>query len=96
LIFNHGLRDIPYSDDERIMSNSLTELYHNFASQNLSIYSDHELEECKPKLLKYLVINSPKDFIITGVDHHFGNADFWDEIEETLSERGKRTSHDEL
>ena len=96
LIYNHGLRDIPYSDEEKIMSNSLTEMYHNFAGQNLSIYSDLEIKGCKPDALKYLVITSPKDYLVTPVDYHFGNVEFWNEVENTLADKKNEKSHDEL
>ena len=96
LIYNHGLRDIPYSDEEKIMSNSLTEMYHNFASKNLSIYSDLEIQACKPDALKYMVITSPKDFFVTLVDSYFGNVEFWNEVENTLADKKKKNNHDEL
>lgn len=71
-------------------------MYHSFANNNSAVYSDLEMEECKPDDVKYLVITAANDFRVVGVDGYFGNVQFWDEIDETLKNEKKENSHDEL
>lgn len=90
-----GLRDWPFSEDETIVADDLVNLYYNFASKNSAVYSDLEMEECKPDDVKYLEILGPKDIKITSTDEHFGNVKFWDDIDLTLATE-ERTYYDEL
>lgn len=96
LIFHHGLRDVLHSEDEKIISSNLIKMYHSFAANNSAVYSNHEMEECKPDEVKYLVITATDDHRVVGTDPYFGNVQFWDEIDETLENERKKSSHDEL
>jgi hypothetical protein len=95
LIFNHNLRDIPYSEDEKTIGNNLIKMYFNFANNNSTVYGNVSLEESKPDDVKHLVITSANDYHMFG-NVNFGNVKFWDEIEETLADETKKNSHDEL
>jgi hypothetical protein len=95
LIFTNGLRIIPFSEDEKIISKNLIKMYFNFANNNSTVYRNVSLEESKPDDVKHLVITSANDYHMFG-NVNFGNVKFWDEIEETLADETKKNSYDEL
>lgn len=94
LIFNNELRDIPYSKDEIAVIDNLIGLYYNFASSNLPIYGDIEIEKSEPNEIKALEIFSDTYYVMDVKGTAFGNVKFWDEIEEELHK--SRQLKDEL
>ena len=86
---------LPYSKEEKIVSDDLINMYFDFSSKNLANYGNIKFEMCKPKSVKYVEISGPHDYKITPTDEHFGNVLFWDEIESILAS-SERTFFDEL
>ena len=94
LIYRTHLRDLPFNDEESTISKKLIDMYYNFASKNVVVYGDLEVEATNPKHMKALEIKSTFGSIIQ-LDEEFGGVTFWDEIEKILMSK-ERTFFDEL
>lgn len=95
LIYWHTLRDFPYSDEEKTVSNNLIGMYYNFAKHNSAVYGGAAIEKTHPDDVKCMEIFSPEEYNMVQLDEYFGNGPLWDSIEETLSTK-ERTYYDEL
>lgn len=82
LIYNNpSSRDnIPYSNDEIIVSNQLINLYQNFSYDDSPIYDLLKIKEVDDEV-NCLEILGPKNYKMTVKDESFGHSKFWDDLE---------------
>ncbi|CAO1323800.1 unnamed protein product [Diamesa hyperborea] len=80
LVFKVGERnELPYSEEEKLMTESLTELYFNFADKNVAVYEDTELLAVTNGQLNTMEIYGPGKFENI-VKEDFANTQFWDDL----------------
>lgn len=80
LVFKVGERnELPYSEEEKLMTESLTELYFNFADKNVAVYEDTELLAVTNGQLNTMEIYAPGKFENI-VKEDFANTQFWDDL----------------
>ena len=80
LIFKVGERnELPYSEEEQVMTESLAELYFNFAEKNVAVYNDTELKAVTKGQLNTMEIYGPGKFENI-VKEDFANSQFWDDL----------------
>lgn len=85
LIFKTVLRKVSYSEEETLMIKSLIDLWYNFATKNIPSFNGFEIEMSASDNVKCLEIFSPKQFKMKSLDESFGQVNFWQRIERTLS-----------
>ncbi|CRL06417.1 CLUMA_CG019500, isoform A [Clunio marinus] len=95
LIYEHNLRDIPYSNEELEMGNELINMYYAFAKDSKAIFGKKEIEQTKPSKVKCMEIKSSSDYKNIDVTQDFGHSVFWEHIQEILHTK-ERTYYDEL
>lgn len=80
LIFKTGERKtLPYSEEEKLMTGSLTEMYFNFADKNVAVYNDTKLEAVTKGQMNTMEIYGPGEFENI-VKDDFANSQFWDDL----------------
>jgi carboxylesterase type B len=82
LIYNNpsSRNDIPYSDDEIIVSQQLINLYQNFSSDSSPVYDLLMIEKVITDKVKCLEIFGSKNYSIAIKDESFGHSTFWDNL----------------
>lgn len=81
LVFKVGERnELPYSEEEKLMTESLTELYFNFADKNVAVYKNTELKAVTKGQFNTMEIYEPGKFENI-VKEDFANSQFWDDLE---------------
>lgn len=77
---SRGPNAIPYSDEEKIVSGQLIDLYHNFALYNITAYGNLTINRVKDSIVNCLEIFSAQNFSMTLKDEEFGQQKFWDDL----------------
>lgn len=60
-------------------------MYYNFAATSTAVYGNVTVEKVEPGVFKALEINSGTDYKMITLDDEFGQIQFWNKIEETLT-----------
>lgn len=73
------MRDLPYSDEELLISKNLIELYSTFAIDNIAVYDNTKLIKIQTGNVRALEIFGPGNVKISD-KNNFGNVRFWDNL----------------
>lgn len=68
---------IPYSDDEKVVSKDLIKVYKSFSTNNFPFYDSVKLEKVDRFDIKSLEIIDSANFSIKSINKDFGHEQFW-------------------
>ena len=81
IYYNPSSREfIEYSEDEKIVSSYLINLYQNFSYDDSAVYDRLKVGKVETNDIKSLEIFTSSNYAMTTKDQNFGHSTFWDAL----------------